>query len=753
MAVIESWFNQDLKKPVQVHYLDGNLFSNNGNGNRIGVVVTDDGEAVTLSGTVSGYAVLANGTTVPCTGTKSGNKASVLVPPAAYLPGNIFISVFLTDGSTVTTLAAVSTNVIQARTDSQVDPGSVVSDWTTTINAAMQSVETAAANLGHIVATPYASLTFPVPLGKYCYYNNNLYRCISPISSSEDFTADHWTSAINLGDEVGALNSALTDYGVMSKNLIGLMANTIYPVDIKQGTNICMSTADGSNNPTSGLWLRLYNSSKTEVQSTQFPTNVSSKYITTNSDISYVSWNIDPSSAVQLNVGKTPIQYKEYFENAKFIYKDVKPIIGLSETVTSSMLEQGAIYDSGSTGGSTTELRLKSPKIREVLKPVLITVTCGTGQLVAVKWWEGTPSLSTLEEKRIITSSEKIIITEGRNYAILIAKTNGETITTSDYSSIIIISDIVTDLINQNSTDIKNIMENVDPDNSWQEIAQTFAALQKTDGLIENFMFFSDPHLLTGQSGWMDNFNKYIKKLETYYKNAPVNMTLCGGDWLYNENSLNTFELCYMRKIAENALSPFYNVVGNHDMYSGDGLYSEEELRNILFPMRNKCYYKFSGANTQFYALDTGMDSAQYADMTTYRWEQIDWLAKALISDDSAYSMILMHIFSDNVDHSVLTPFAENVVSVCAAYNQRSSVTLNGEAYDFASCTGKMKLILCGHNHADWNSTNSGIPVVCIRNTQNGGPSFDLCCVNYENDEMNMLRVGGGSDRTIALAT
>lgn len=205
MAVIETWLEQDLQKPVQVKHLDGNLFSHNGNGNRIGVRVYNNGEPVTLSGTVSGYVVTADGSTVPCTGARSGNSASILIPAAAYQPGAVFVTVFLTDGSTVTTLASVATNVLQARTNNQVSPGSVVTDWTNTINAAMQAVETAAANLGSIVATPYASLLYPVPLGKYTYYNGNLYRCTTPITTSESFTASHWSPPINLGDDVSAL--------------------------------------------------------------------------------------------------------------------------------------------------------------------------------------------------------------------------------------------------------------------------------------------------------------------------------------------------------------------------------------------------------------------------------------------------------------------------------------------------------------------------------------------------------------------
>lgn len=113
MAMIETWFEQDLQKPVKVHNLGGELFSNNSSGNRIGVAVYNNGEPVTLSGSVNGYAMLSDGSTVHCPGTRSGNKASVTVPAAAYLPGAIFITIMLTDGIATTTLAAVSSNVQQ----------------------------------------------------------------------------------------------------------------------------------------------------------------------------------------------------------------------------------------------------------------------------------------------------------------------------------------------------------------------------------------------------------------------------------------------------------------------------------------------------------------------------------------------------------------------------------------------------------------------------------------------------------------
>ena len=226
MAVIETWYNQDLQQPVKVHYLDGSLFSHNGNGNRIGVHVFNNGEPVTLSGAVSGYVVTADGSTVPCTGTRSGNSASILIPAAAYQPGAVFITVFITDGSTVTTIASVATNVMTARTENQVSPGTAVQDWTQTITAAMQSVETAAENLGGIIAVPYANITYPVPLGKYTYYEGNLYRCISPIATSESFTAAHWTQ-VRLGDDVSDLKSALSANDSRLDNLDKFVRKTL----------------------------------------------------------------------------------------------------------------------------------------------------------------------------------------------------------------------------------------------------------------------------------------------------------------------------------------------------------------------------------------------------------------------------------------------------------------------------------------------------------------------------------------------
>ena len=144
MARIESWFAQDLKKPVKVHYLDGNVFSVDNKGNLVGVEVFDNGIAANLSGTVSGTVIRPDGATVGVSGTLSSNKAYIVLPQAAYaLPGTISIVVKLTTETETTTLLAVVANVYMSSTDSIVDPGTIIPS----VEALIAAIDAAVASI------------------------------------------------------------------------------------------------------------------------------------------------------------------------------------------------------------------------------------------------------------------------------------------------------------------------------------------------------------------------------------------------------------------------------------------------------------------------------------------------------------------------------------------------------------------------------------------------------------------------------
>ena len=123
MAIFETVLKSDLKKPVHVKQLSGNLFSGDNQGNKITVEVLDNGSPATLSGGVTGYIIRPDNATLTVTGSISGNKASIVLPASAYMVvGDVSIVVKVG----TTTVGACTSYVYRTTTDTLVDPGQVV---------------------------------------------------------------------------------------------------------------------------------------------------------------------------------------------------------------------------------------------------------------------------------------------------------------------------------------------------------------------------------------------------------------------------------------------------------------------------------------------------------------------------------------------------------------------------------------------------------------------------------------------------
>ena len=142
MAQIETWLECDLKKPVMMNYPKGLMFSEDNLGNLVGVKVYSNGAPVTLSGAVTGYCILANGTSIPVIGTRENNKAFIVMPSTAYtVPGLIVIIIKITENTVVTTLAAMTATVVGIG-DVPADPSQATIDqWTAQINAVIAELE------------------------------------------------------------------------------------------------------------------------------------------------------------------------------------------------------------------------------------------------------------------------------------------------------------------------------------------------------------------------------------------------------------------------------------------------------------------------------------------------------------------------------------------------------------------------------------------------------------------------------------
>ena len=278
MARIETWFNQDLKKPVKVHYLDGNVFSMDNQGNIVGVNVFDNEYPASLSGTVAANVIRADGATVSVSGTLSDNKCYIVLPQTAYaVPGVISIIIKLTSGSDITTLCAIVANVYQSSTDSTVDPGTIIPSIETLIAEIEEAVATIPADYSSLwtsLAPTFDSGQAYFP-GQYVTYDGDLWKCNTIHSGS--WNASHFDTT-KIGNELFALTQGLALLNVYDKDnvlddkAINTSNGTVYSADgyyttgyiyVVPGSKLIASL---NGLPSGFLFIATYNSAKTFIR-------------------------------------------------------------------------------------------------------------------------------------------------------------------------------------------------------------------------------------------------------------------------------------------------------------------------------------------------------------------------------------------------------------------------------------------------------------------------------------------------------
>ena len=152
MAIVKNRFVCDLSKPVQAQALKGNVFSLDNLGSRLSVLIYDNGQPATISGTITGNCILPDGSTVNISGgltSENGcSKAYVDVPQSCLLiPGILKIAIKCTSSSVITTLAAIVANVYMTKTDNVITPSQqIITDWNAQISAAIATQNAAIAN-------------------------------------------------------------------------------------------------------------------------------------------------------------------------------------------------------------------------------------------------------------------------------------------------------------------------------------------------------------------------------------------------------------------------------------------------------------------------------------------------------------------------------------------------------------------------------------------------------------------------------
>lgn len=291
--------------------------------------------------------------------------------------------------------------------------------------------------------------------------------------------------------------------------------------------------------------------------------------------------------------------------------------------------------------------------------------------------------------------------------------------------------------------------------------------LNNTNANTERFLWFTDPHLCEA-SEWQTEFETYKNHLKACYDGTATDFAVCGGDWLGNGDTqdMACFKLGYINAQMQSIFGGnYYPVLGNHDT-NYQGIKSEgadprtgqlrKETNETLWRNDSKYqsgnmghYYKFNTPTTQYYVFDSELDWD--LTMSEYKYEQILWFAEELLYSINMHSVAFIHIYYNwdgTTNHT--GEMGDWITKIAQAYNNRGTIDIDGDTFDYSRARGKFHFVLAGHNHSDAVTTENGIPVVLTTKTrQDGVPTFDLCLVDYKKNKLHLCRVGAGESRTV----
>ena len=296
-----------------------------------------------------------------------------------------------------------------------------------------------------------------------------------------------------------------------------------------------------------------------------------------------------------------------------------------------------------------------------------------------------------------------------------------------------------------------------------QSVMTEFTSKLINGDIKDKFAFFTDPHILDGSYGmWWMNLDSTFEKIKTVVETLPVDFLVCGGDLIAGGTTQTKASDMISRYAAKfNAgFKVYLPMEGNHDsnMY---GTVSEDDTSNGRFTQNTidalqfgnvggKAYYKYKGNDTTFFVVDSS--DCENA-VTDYMKSQLPWLAAELLAETKEHSAILIHGITNNRIADVgndFTPFqfASDVVSLCAACNGKTTVTLYGQTYDFTGAETRVEFMLSGHAHADANKTISGIPCVITTNWSVTNMRMDIVMPDYSAGKLHLIRIDNGTTPT-----
>lgn len=250
-----------------------------------------------------------------------------------------------------------------------------------------------------------------------------------------------------------------------------------------------------------------------------------------------------------------------------------------------------------------------------------------------------------------------------------------------------------------------------------------------------------------------------------------------GGDY-FTGNDDAMFEFEQIRNLfnafnIKNTLS--FPIIGNHDFNGYNTATGQWDKNTAYAQIIKQCegyvnmgndlcyYYDNEACKTRYIFLNTKDTHNRWSGTDSTDWTaQLSWMNSILDDTPSGYNIVIaMHIYYDvgaaSTDYALsISQQGSDVAAACDTFNSQNN-------------DKKVKVIITGHAHRDYNSTTTGgIPVVmtdCDSSVQVlsgrdatrgtvGENCFDVITLDYVNNKIKTVRIGRGgaeANRSISL--
>lgn len=258
----EKWIRVDIDKGRAASVDIGPcLFTGDVNSLKLGMEVVSGTDPVTVTGTVTGHAILSNGaTTAPVTGEISGNRAWIVLPSSALvLRGKIEIFIRVTDGSDTAVALYASGFVLRSETETIYDPddeipnvGQIQQAAQVALGAAASATSAAAAAVGNFA--PAFDQATANDAGSYVTYTDGKMYYLPNGHTADTTWADTTKNEVTAGGELTDLKGASeTAHGGEVIQLAWVSANNGYYINTT-GTTVDISSPVSSTNMTYAVY-------------------------------------------------------------------------------------------------------------------------------------------------------------------------------------------------------------------------------------------------------------------------------------------------------------------------------------------------------------------------------------------------------------------------------------------------------------------------------------------------------------------